>query len=187
MIVPFLLLLLSLGGVAVALFLPGWGDLILLAGPMAVAALVLLWRVPSRTVTPPLRRKWVVVDGSNVMHWKDNAAQIGPVSEVLQYLDMRGFTVGIVFDANAGYKLSNRYQDDGVLARILKLPEDRVLVVRKGQPADPVILAAARDLGGRIVINDRYRDWEETHPEVRAPGHLIRGGYRDGRLWLDVE
>jgi hypothetical protein len=188
MIVRLLLLMLSLGGVAVALFVPGWGDLILLAGPAAVAALVLLpWRARRRAATPPLRRKWVVVDGSNVMHWKDNTAQIATISEVLDHLERLGFSAGIVFDANAGYKLSDRYQDDGVLARILQMPEDRVLVVPKGQPADPVILAAARDLGGRVVTNDRYRDWEETHPEVRTPGHLIRGGYRDGRLWLDVE
>jgi hypothetical protein len=187
MIVRLLLLALSLGGVAVALGVPGWGDLILLAGPAAVAALVLLlWRARRRAATPPLRRKWVVVDGSNVMHWKDNTAQIATISEVLDHLERLGFSAGIVFDANAGYKLSDRYQDDGVLARILKLPEDRVLVVPKGQPADPVILAAARDLAGRIVTNDRYRDWEATHPEVGTPGHLIRGGYRDGRLWLDV-
>lgn len=186
MIVPFLLLILSLGGVAAALLLPGWGDLILLAGPCALAALILLWRAVRRPKTPAVAKNWVVVDGSNVMHWKDGAAQIGPISEVLHHLEARGFTAGIVFDANAGYKLSDRYQDDGVLARILRMPEDRVLVVPKGTPADPVILMAARDLGGRVVSNDRYRDWVEAHPEVQTPGHLIRGGYRDGQLWLDL-
>ncbi len=186
MIVPFLLLFLSLGGVAAALALPGWGDLILLAGPCAIAALILLWQAWRRPKTPAVVRKWVVVDGSNVMHWKDNTARISTISEVLHHLEAHGFAAGIVFDANAGYKLSDRYQDDGVLARILNLPEDRVLVVPKGTPADPVILKAARDLGGRVVSNDRYRDWAEAHPEVGTPGHLIRGGYRDGQLWLDV-
>ena len=36
------------------------------------------------------------------------------------------------------------------------------------------------------VTNDRFRDWADVHPEVREPGHLIRGGYRDGVLWLDA-
>lgn len=36
--VPVLLLVLSLAAVAVALFLPGYGDLLLLAGPGAIAA-----------------------------------------------------------------------------------------------------------------------------------------------------
>jgi hypothetical protein len=186
MIVPFLLLLVSLGGIAAALLLPGWSDLVLLAGPSALASAVLLVRAWRRQGPPPVPKNWVVVDGSNIMHWKDDIPQIGTISEVLHRLEVLGFTAGIVFDANAGYKLSDRYQDDGVLARILHMPADRVLVVPKGTPADPVILAAARDLGGRIVTNDRYRDWEDAHPEVRTPGHLIRGGYRDGRLWTDV-
>jgi hypothetical protein len=186
MIVPLLLLIASLCGVAVALLVPGWDDLILLAGPCAVAALVLLIFAPRRQNAVPVAKKWIVMDGSNVMHWKDGTAQIGTISAVLHHLEARGFSVGIVFDANAGYKLSDRYQDDNVLARIFRLPSDRVLVVPKGQPADPVILAAARDLGGQIVTNDRFRDWEADFPEVRTPGHLIRGGFRDGKLWLDV-
>jgi hypothetical protein len=60
------------------------------------------------------------------------------------------------------------------------------MVVPKGTPADPTILAAARDLGAPVLTNDRYRDWAEAHPEIRTPGHLIRGGYRDGGLHLDL-
>jgi hypothetical protein len=188
MIVPFLLFLTSLGGVAAAVLLPGLSDLILIAGPCAIASLVLLGLAYRRrdAGTDRVPKNWVVVDGSNVMHWKDDTPQIATLSDVLNHLEARGFVVRIVFDANAGYKLSDRYQHDGALARMFHLPENQVLVVPKGMPADPVILRTARDLGVRVVSNDRYRDWEETHPEVRTPGHLIRGGYRDGQLWLDV-
>ena len=34
------------------------------------------------------------------------------------------------------------------------------------------------------MTNDRYRDWTEAHPEVAEPGHLIRGGMQDGKVWL---
>jgi Zc3h12a-like Ribonuclease NYN domain len=61
-----------------------------------------------------------------------------------------------------------------------------VTVVPKGSPADPAILAAARKLAAPIVTNDQYRDWVEQYPEVLTPGHRIRGGYRDGVLWLDL-
>ena len=61
------------------------------------------------------------------------------------------------------------------------------MVVNKGTPADATILAAARDLGARIVSNDRYRDWLDQHPEVDRPGALIRGGFEDGALWLALE
>ena len=60
------------------------------------------------------------------------------------------------------------------------------MVVSKGTPADPTILAAARDLGAQIVTNDRFRDWAEAHPEVTEAGHLVRGGYPSGKLWLSL-
>jgi hypothetical protein len=91
-----------------------------------------------------------------------------------------------MFDANAGYKLAGQYLHDGALGRQLGLPKDRVMVVPRGTPADPMILTAARDLNARIVTNDRYRDWIETYPEINNPGHLIRGGFRNGQLWLDL-
>lgn len=42
-------------------------------------------------------------------------------------------------------------------------------------------------MGARIVTNDRYRDWAEAHPEIATPGHLIRGGWREGKLWLAID
>ena len=54
MVVPVLILALSLIGVAVALLLPGYGDLILLAAPCTIAALILLLRALARRITAPL-------------------------------------------------------------------------------------------------------------------------------------
>ena len=203
MIVPVLLFILSLAGVGVAVALPGLSDLILLAAPCAVASFILVLRAfltrektgqrqlrwPSRQSRLPIRRlkpNHIVIDGSNVMHWKDGTPQIETVRDVVQYLKARGFTPGVVFDANAGHILTGRYQHHGGMGKLLGLPEDRVMVVDKGTPADPIILAAARDLGAKIVTNDRYKDWVESHPETREPGHLIKGNYRDGTLWLDL-
>ena len=67
---------------------------------------------------------------------------------------------------------------------MLQLPVNQVFVVPKGTQADPYILDTARKFSARIVTNDRYRDWAEVHPEVAEPGHLIRGGMRDGMVWL---
>ncbi|PYF10229.1 Zc3h12a-like ribonuclease protein [Rhodobacter viridis] len=132
------------------------------------------------------RRPHILIDGSNVMHWRDNSPSLEPVRAVVTLTKKAGFTPGVVFDANAGYKLEGRYRDDRHLARALGLPEAQVLVVSKGQQADPVLLAVARDRGARIVTNDRFRDWAAPHPEIATPGHLIRGGWRDGAVWLDL-
>lgn len=209
MFVPGLLFVLSVALAAYSLFVSGpvLSDLMLLALVSGLASLILLLlgnrrktglrrdRWPTRTQTPTqapsrFRRskipaRPILVDGSNVMHWQKDVAQITTVRAVIDMLSAHGFHPGVIFDANVGYKIGNRYQDDAELALVLGLPEDRVLVVPKGTPADPYLLQTARDLGARVVTNDRYRDWAEAHPEVREPGFLIRGGYRDGRLWLD--
>ena len=61
------------------------------------------------------------------------------------------------------------------------------MAVPKGSPADQHILTAARDLGARVVSNDRFRDWSDAFPEVREPGRLVRGDYDAGRLSLDLD
>lgn len=130
-------------------------------------------------------RNPILVDGSNVMHWKDEKPQILPVKSVVRELERRGFTPGVVFDANAGYKLEDRYMNERDFSALLGLPESQVFVVPKGTPADPYLLDAARGFGASVVTLDRFRDWAEAHPEVKEPGFLIRGGYRtNGEFWL---
>ena len=149
-------------------------------------ALTLIWIALELRRRRRKAQRLIVLDGSNVMHWHEGTPKIETVIEVLRKLESLGFTPGVVFDANVGYKVLGRYLGDKGLARRLQLPPERVLVVSKGTPADPVILAAARKMGAPIVTNDRYSDWAEDHPEVRTPGQLIRGGYRSGQLWLDL-
>ncbi|MBL4928494.1 NYN domain-containing protein [Fuscibacter oryzae] len=141
-------------------------------------------RILPRRVPKKLPR-WVVVDGSNVMHWDEGKPSLETLRLVLEELSARGFSPGVIFDANAGWKLHDRYVDDRSFARQLKLPEDTVLVVPKGVPADQYILESARDLKARVVTNDRFRDWAEHFPEVHDPDFLIRGGVRVGHVWLD--
>lgn len=186
MIVPLILLLVGCAGLLAALIQPGLSDLLMLALPWVLASLFLLVQAYFRDRARGAR-KWIVVDGSNVMHWKDGTPHFATVREVVERLQSLGHTPFVVFDANAGYKIADSYKHDFAFGRLLALPADRVMVVPKGTPADPTILAAARNLGAKIVSNDRYRDWADTYPEVQQPGHLIRGGYRLDQLWLDLD
>jgi Zc3h12a-like Ribonuclease NYN domain len=160
-------------------------DQLLFPGIVAFALLLtflVLWG--RRKPRAARAESWILVDGSNVMHWQDNLPQLAPVRAVVDELRDRGYVPGVVFDANAGWKLQGRYMHDGDFARLLGLKRRQVLVVEKGTPADPFLLQTARKFGARIVTNDRYRDWAEKHPEVLKPGFLIRGGMRDGKAWL---
>ena len=181
---PGVLFSFSVLAVALALWVPGARDILLVAMPALVASLYLLllgfW---GRKAALPS----VVVDGSNVMHWLDGKPRVEPLLQVVAALKRRGFAPGVVFDANVGHKLAGHSAHEGAMAKLLGLPVNWVIVVGKGVVADAVILQAARDLQARIVTNDRFREWVEAHPEVAEPGFLIRGGFREGVLWLDLE
>jgi hypothetical protein len=143
-------------------------------------------RRPSRKA--PKRSKpsgpYILVDGSNVMHWQDNQPKLAPLLAVIGRLQALGYVPGVVFDANAGWKLFDHYMDEGDLAHLLHIPREQVFVAPKGQQADPWLLAVARDHKARIVTNDRFRDWAEAHPEVLEPGVLVRGGWQAGEVDL---
>ncbi len=187
MIVTAILVLASLVGVAASVSRPDLGDFILLAGPCAVASIILLFRESKVRLLgrgdQPARV--VVVDGSNVMYWRDGTPRIEPVQEVVRHLVASGFTIGVMFDANAGHLFAGAYRDDKAISKLLGLPQKDVMVVPSGRPADPYILDAARERGGVIISNDRFRDWAADYPEVQNPGHLIKGEYRQGGLWFD--
>ncbi|MEN8891861.1 NYN domain-containing protein [Planktotalea arctica] len=131
-------------------------------------------------------RKWVIVDGSNVMHWINNEPNIKPLLDVLERLEHHGYTAGVMFDASAGHQLQGRYGHDGTFRQLLGLPLDRIMVVPTGTVADQYILKAARDFRAKIVTNDRYRDWADDFPEVNERDFLITGWYRDGALFTSL-
>ncbi len=188
MFAPLILLFASLLGSVFALLNPQWFDFLLLGIPCTLASLFLLIRAIVRQASDRRERakNWVILDGSNVMYWRDNIPRIETVREVVSHCQALGKAVSVVFDANVGYLIADKYLDDPVLARMLGLPEKQVLVVPKGTPADPIILQAAREFSARIVTNDQFRDWVDDHPELHAPGLLITGGYRSGTLSLDM-
>ncbi|MGB7316678.1 MAG: hypothetical protein WBC85_01795 [Planktotalea sp.] len=149
-------------------------------------------RVDLHKVKPPREEEinaqnWVIVDGSNVMHWIDNEPNIQPVRDVLAHLTQLGYTAGVMFDASAGHRLQGKYWHDDAFSRLLGIPEDRIMVVPKGTIADKYILTAARDFRAKIVTNDRFRDWADAFPEVHEFGFLITGWYRDGKLFTSLE
>lgn len=182
-------------------WLEGLPDTILIAAILAFAVLALLGlgavffgRPSERRRTSGARsdlkaladdhRQAVLIDGSNVIYWLDNTPQLAPLLQVIHDLSRRGMKPGIVFDANIGYKLMEKFMGERDLSRLLSLPRDQILVVPKGKQADPFLLETARDLNARIVTNDRYRDWTDRFPDVAQPEKLIRGEMRDGKVLL---
>lgn len=151
-----------------------------------LAALFLLPRLwhRLRPAAREVEEDWLLIDGSNVMHWQDNTPSLETVRNVVDQVRKLGYVPGVVFDANAGWKLAGRYLHDQEFAKMLGVEARQVLVVAKGTQADPFLLQTAREFGARIVTNDRFRDWSEAHPEVQAPGFLIRGSAGESGISL---
>jgi hypothetical protein len=174
----------SLTGCIFAVLTPALNDWLLLALPCLIASALAIARQLRRAKGPSGPR--VIVDGSNVMHWHGNAAKIETLQEVVSALIKAGYTTGVMFDANAGYKLAGRYMNDRAFAKLLKLPQDQIMVVPKGMPADPLILEAAHDYKARIVSNDQFRDWADDNADVLQTHRPIRGTYKGDKLVLSV-
>lgn len=173
-----------LAGMAVVLFYRASADPSLQLPALALAVLAAVFWLGHLLVRRRPRDQHVLIDGSNVMHWKKGDPDIAVVRDVAKALDKNGYRVAVIFDANAGYKLADRYMNEVTLAKHLRIHPRQVMVSPKGQPADGFLLQAARDTDAPIVSNDRFRDWQSAFPEVAAPGRLIHGGYRDGAPYL---
>ena len=148
---------------------------------LGLLALASVWL--ARPKTPP---NWIIVDGSNVLYWDQNLADMATVARVIRHLEAEGFVPVVWFDRNVGYRIGDRFLKEVDLADLLTLRKTQVFLAGKDTPADPWVLAQARDLKAMIVTNDRYRDWAEAHPEVQEPGLLIRGRVQGSAVTLDL-
>ena len=127
----------------------------------------------------------IVVDGSNVMHWGGDPS-VKVLKRVVQHLTDHDLQPHVIFDANVGYKLSDRYLDDAPMAKLIGLPAKQVLVVSKGQIADEAILSFASEHELRVVSNDRFRDWFVKHRWIKKRGRLVRGSFVKGALKMSA-
>lgn len=205
---PFQLLILAFAGMVAGLPMPGeaFGPLFYgSAGAWVVALCLWLrakWRARRRTKaraaqrarsqerrraarSRPEDRRWVVIDGSNVLYWQDEVPSLQSVSAVVRAVQRAGLTPLVWFDANVGYKVGSAYMNPSELARVLGVPRKHVKVAPKGSPADPLLLEEAAKLGTGVVTNDRYRDWIAAYPNVAQPGVLVRGRVEGGTVLLD--
>ena len=145
-----------------------------------------LWGGKSAAVEVRFADNAILVDGSNVMFWGgDPSAHV--LKAVVASLTSKGFAPYVIFDANVGYKLQDRYLDDAPMAKMIDIPVGRVLVVEKGVSADDRILEIARDQGLRVVTNDRFRDWKGTYPMIGKKGFFVRGSFKGGNVqWQSI-
>ncbi|MBW6418661.1 hypothetical protein [Celeribacter sp. PS-C1] len=131
-----------------------------------------------------VRTPFAIMDGSNIMYWKDERPDLSTVRAAIETVKSKGYVPIVWFDANVGYLVSNAYLGPVRLARTLGLNAQQVKVSPKGTPADPLILRMAQQRKALVVTNDRYRDWHNDFPILRQGKVLVRGHFARGRVHL---
>jgi len=115
-----------------------------------------------------------VVDGSNVAYWGDkHNPSLKDVKAITHLLKKEGVDPILVFDANIGYTVENKYLDAGELEEHLGA-DVRVEIVQAGTVADRRIVELAEQHKAIIVSNDLFRDSLRARPIPKRRGFYLR-------------
>ena len=141
---------------------------------------VFLWlRRGSRGADAPSQRQ-IVVDGTNVMFWKDEKAQISTLKTVLKRLRHEGFDPVVYLDASSRHHVGDTSLNARKFGEVLGLAADHLTVVPARTEADAQLLEYARKHKLAVVSNDRFRDRAREARNIK----LVKGHFRGQRLVL---
>ncbi len=149
--------------------------------PAIVGAVALVW-MAGQALQP--RRHWIVVDGSNVLRWRDGPPDLATVALVVRELERLRYTPVVWFGAEAGFLVAERRLGPGALARALRLPTIQVLVAPDGTRVEAFVFTGAREMQAPVVTNASCREWVEHFPEIAGEGRLVRGSFTGKKVTL---
>jgi hypothetical protein len=119
-------------------------------------------------------REVAVVDGSNVAHAEKGGARLANIQAVCAKLEAEGLRPVVLVDASLRHSIDD---GDGYEAMV---EAGGIRQAPAGTDADYFILSFARELGARVVSNDRFRERASAFPEVMD--RVIRFMIVDGEV-----
>lgn len=162
----------------------GWG----VAGALVLTALVLslLGRnpvppPPSEPALPAEDRRDIAIDGTNVLYWDGEVAELASLRLVINALLKRKYAPVVFLDASSRHHLKDKNLTKRGFAEALGLPQSRVMVCPAGTEADAFLLQYARDHKLPVVSNDQFRDRAQIAGKLR----LVRGIFANGKPIFD--
>lgn len=106
-------------------------------------------------------REVAIVDGSNVAHATEGSRPIlANITRMCEKLAEEGYRPIVVVDA------ALRHQIDDVDGYERLVEDGTIHQAPAGTDADFFILSFAREMGGRVVSNDRFRDHRDEFPDA---------------------
>jgi hypothetical protein len=104
----------------------------------------------------------VIIDGSNVAHSNEgDTAQLENIELVLRKARQDGFDPVVLVDAALRHQIDQPAQFERLVEN------GTIRQAPAGTDADYFILSFARELNADVVSNDRFRDRQESFPEIR--------------------
>ncbi|MGC1497551.1 MAG: hypothetical protein WA790_17240 [Sulfitobacter sp.] len=123
----------------------------------------------------------IVIDGTNVLYWDGETAQLDSLRSVVDYLRKRDINPIVFLDASSRHHLKDPSLSEKKFAQALGLPQVRVMVCPAGTEADVFILKFAKKEGLPILSNDRYGDRSKLAKGIK----IVKGVITSGRPILD--
>lgn len=121
----------------------------------------------------------LLIDALNVAYWCGNPPALRLPIALLAGARAAGHAAELIFDASAPHRMVD---DAALLARLL--PEvPAIMTVPSGQSADLWLLRRARDSGGAVISNDRFRDHRRRFRRlIDDPARRLSGRVLDDRI-----
>lgn len=135
--------------------------------------------IATKPSTPAGRR--IVIDGTNVMYWDGETAQLDTLRSVVDYLKQRDISPIVFLDASSRHHLKDKSLTERGFARALGLPQTQVMVCPAGTEADVFILKFAKKEELPILSNDRFGDRSSLVKGIK----IVKGVFTAGRPILD--
>lgn len=162
-----------------------WGAAVLCVLLSALVARQLSAQAPApqRTTAKSAKKgqREIVIDGTNVMYWQDNTADLDTLKSVVEYLKSKDILPYVFLDASSRHHLGESSLDEKGFARRLGLHPGRVMVCPAQTEADAFILKFARQEGLPILSNDRFGDRAKKAKGLK----LIKGVMANGKPLLN--
>ncbi len=163
--------------------IPYWGAAGLAVGIAFVIASLIKPKSDATPKVVPVNQpgKRIVIDGTNVMYWDDETAQIETLRSVVEYLKQREFAPIVFLDASSRHHLKDTSLTEKGFARALGLSQKQVMVCPAGTEADVFILKFAKQEELPILSNDRFGDRAALVKGIK----IVKGVITAGRPILD--
>jgi hypothetical protein len=167
------------------IYQPYWIGAALFVLILALGARLGKSRPPAQDRTAPQDpqpdSKEIVIEGTTVLYWDGEQAELSTLCIVVDDLRRRGYAPFVFLDASSRHHLNDTSLTEKSFAKALGLPQARVRVCPAKTEADAFILKFAREQTLPVVSNDRFGD---RHQQTRGL-KLVKGIIARGRPIFD--